>query len=450
MKYFSVFFLLALLVPLSMADEGRTDPDRDILVTFANDGANSVSSGIAAPYRKRKRYSIGADARQHAAGIARDYALVEIDRWPIRALSVFCVIYRPSADADRQAVLARLRSDPRVESAQLLQRFETLAGPVQEYDDTYVSLQRGIEVMQVYAAHQYSRGKGVRVAIVDSHADVRHEDLEGRLKKVHVFSDGSKAPHPEHGTAVASVIGANANNARGIVGIAPDAVMELYVACWAKTAAANAASNAVCDSFTLSKALDAVLRDKADILNLSLTGPHDPLLARLLKELVAAGVVTVAAYAPQREGSQRFPANFEGVIAVRSSDERPGARYFPASERPSLSGIYAPGDQIMVALPNNDYDFRSGNSLSAAHVSGVIALLLAVSPNLSPEAIHGYLRKSQRGSGLARRSIDACLVLELADRARTCRLYESRAGRRSASPSGEASTFFSAPAQRSP
>jgi subtilisin family serine protease len=409
--------LLTVIAPaMVVAQVNRTDPARDILVTFSNDGANSASGGISEPYRKRKRYSMSDEARQHSARIGTDYALVEVDRWPIRSLSIFCFVYRVPADVNRESVVERLRADPRVESAQLVHSFTTQADPLTEYDDTYASLQRGLDVMGIFLAHQYSRGQGVRIAIIDGDADISHEDLEGRLSSTDLLADTDKSPNSTHGTAVASVIGANANNARGMVGIAPGSKMELYVACWAE----QGAFGAVCDSFTLAKALDTLLNDPADILNMSLVGPYDPLLARLLKELERAGVIIVAAQASQERKNAGFPASFSGVIGVDSSDGRLSASRNISTGSLPPHRVYAPGDQIMVAVPDDGYDFRSGTSLSAAHVSGVIALLLAVSPNMPRDIVQRYLQESQHSTGSESPSVNACVVLQLADPSREC------------------------------
>jgi Subtilase family len=419
-----VVLVTVLLAAKAMAEDHRADPARDILVTFTNVGASAVSTAIAEPYRKRKRYSIGAEARRHAAEIAGDYALVEVDRWPIRSLSVFCFIYRVPPGMDRQRVVERLRMDPRIESAQLVHRFRTLADPPSGYDDTYVNYQRGLDVMDISAAHRYSRGQGVRVAIVDTNADVNHEDLRGRVTSNRILADADEPPLDTHGTAVASVIGANANNSTGIVGIAPASDMELYVACWAKAGEFNA----VCDSFTLAKAFDAILDDTADILNLSLAGPYDPLLERLLQEIEQAGVIIVAAYPARTHSSNRFPASFDGAIGVDSSDAGPaGGWRTVATVLPKV--VYAPGEQIMVAVPDNAYAFRSGNSLAAAHVSGVIALLLAVSPDMSPGIVQSYLQESQHISGSESLSVNACVLLQLVDRTRECRTDTVRTAR---------------------
>ena len=387
------------------------DPKRDILVTFVNQETSAIGAGISEPYRKRKRYAMDSNVRRHAADIAGEYGLVEVDRWPIDSLSVFCFVFRTPAGEAREPLIARLRVDPRIESAQALQRFETLAGGVADYDDTHVALQRALEVMGIPAAHRYSRGQGVRVAIVDSRADTQHEDLEGRITELRFIDDADTAGSAQHGTAVASVIGANANNAAGIVGVAPESAMELYVACWAD----GEPLHAVCNSFTLAKALDAVVDSTPHILNLSLTGPPDPLLARLLEQAGRAGVIIVAAQARRDSG---FPASLEWVIGVGSGDALAAAEPGHPADR-LAQPVYAPGREIMVAIPDNAYDFRSGSSLSAAHVSGVIALLLSASPGTPREAVQTYLRLSQRSSA-AEASVDACLALQMLDRSRSC------------------------------
>jgi len=405
-----VFSSLLLVEP---ATAQMNDAERDILVTFDNQGARVHSTGMSAPYRNRKRYSIAAAARRSADEIRDEYSLLEVDHWPIRSLSVYCFVYRVPLGENRETVIDRLKSDERIESVKALQVFETGTSVNASYDDTYANLQYGLSALDISAAHRISLGHGVRVAIIDSDADSRHEDLKGRLRKIEVFADGKAGTDAEHGTAVASVIGANANNAKGIVGIAPEARLELFVSCWTE----DAADNAICDSFTLAKALDTLLDKPPDILNMSLTGPFDPLLARLLDAVQNAGVVMVAARPAVVSERNNFPASLETVISVGNSEQRrPNS-----GEATRLSqDIYAPGQQIMVAIPNDSYDFRSGSSLAAAHVSGAIALLLAVSPDLSFTSVLAFLRESQNVESTGAVSINACIVLQLADPARTC------------------------------
>ena len=388
--------------------DDQPDDKRDILVTFVNDGARRTAGGSGQPYRYRKRYSISAEVRRNARGVAADYALTAIDDWPIRSLGVYCFVYRVAAGDDRERIIKLLRGDRRVESAQPLQAFDT--GTTTGYDDTYVGLQHGLDTLGIRSAHRHATGRGIRVAIVDSDVDSRHEDLRGRVAKVLHFARTDEPEDRVHGTAVASVIGANANNATGIVGIAPDARVELFVACWAR----RGTDTAVCDSFTLSKAIDAVLEDPPDVLNLSLNGPFDPLLSRLITEAYRKGVVVIASMPNDGNSDRRFPASMGQVIGVDASGQ-------PARDERQDAAVYAPGSEIIVAIPDDDYAFRSGTSLAAAHVSGVVALVLSVSPDLASADVARLLRQSQRAGDHGSLSVDACLALQLANRSLPCR-----------------------------
>ena len=390
---------------------GEIDASRDILVTFENSGARAASSGVSAPYRNRKRYAIGSEARRHSSAIAAEYGLTKVDHWPIKHLSVYCFVYRIAAGESRDAMIDRLRKDDRVESAQLLNEFETGISARPGYDDTYAELQHGFTTLEVHKAHRYSRGRGIRIAVIDSAADLDHEDLKGRIKRVAHFADDHDSPDHRHGTAITSVIAALANNSKGIVGVAPEATVELFVACWSE----SGAEAAICDSFTLAKALDTVLDDPPHLLNLSLIGPQDPLLRRLLQQAFDRGVIIVAARSAEEESPKDFPASMGEVIGVGSS--------VVAADRGSDLGrepIFAPGERILVAVPDNEYDFRSGSSLAAAHVTGVIALLLDVAPDSGFQAIQSLLERSQRRQDTAIVSVNACQVLHLADRSLYC------------------------------
>ena len=391
--------------------EETPDPTRDILVTFDNDAARSANGGLGAPYQHRKRYAISVTVRRDASALADEYSLQEIEHWPIKSLSVYCFVYRVPEGADRNSIIAKLSADSRVESAQPLQSFETSTNEVGPYDDKYANLQYGLETLEIAAAHQTSKGAGIRIAIIDSDADLSHEDLKGRVKRVQVFSNKSESVDRNHGTAVASVIGARSNNALGIVGIAPEATLELYVSCWS----GGTEKSATCDSFSLSKALDVMLEDPPHVLNLSLNGPHDPLLERLIQKAAQDGVVVVAAGPSDDDSQKTFPSSMQKVIGVATAPME------SAMDDTSSTMLFAPGNRILVAVPTDQYDFRSGSSLAAAHVSGVVALLLAATPQHSTEMIHSILRRSQATGFGAMVSINACNALNLAGSHSQCR-----------------------------
>lgn len=406
---FSVAVCVVLLATFAYAQD-TPNPTRDILVTFANDAAQSSSAGVGAPYQHRKRYSIARQARRDATAVAEEYSLKVIEHWPIQSLSVYCFVYRVPEGKDRNGIIEILNADARVESAQPLQSFDTSLSQTDTYDDTYANLQYGLDVLDIAAAHRITRGAGIRIAIIDSEVDKHHEDLQGRIDSVRVFSNKGELADKNHGTAVASVIGARSHNALGIVGIAPEATLELYVSCWS----GGAAKSAVCDSFSLSKALDAMLENPPDVLNLSLTGPYDPLLERLIQKAFEAGVVIVAAGPASLELQEGFPSSMQHVIGVTTTPNE------SSQDGVAHDELFAPGNRILVAVPTDEYDFRSGSSLAAAHVSGVVALLLAIAPDRSPETIRSILHQSQVFATGLPISINACAAINLAESAEHC------------------------------
>ncbi len=389
-------------VPLITVAETVADSDRRILVTFENPArkADAVPPVPGRYYKYRPRYVVARAAQRSAKALARDYGIRAIDDWPIESLGVFCVVYEASAAADVDALLERLRGDPRVESAQRMHEFRTTATAI-AYNDAFVSFQHGLQAMGVAEAHGFATGRGVTIAVVDTGIDSDHEDLAGRPITTWTFlsQDRQARAIARHGTAVVSVIAANPNNGKGIVGVAPDAEVLALGACWS----VGDQETGVCNSFTLAKALDFLLRSPPDIVNLSIAGPYDALLERLVARAVKSGVIVVAARSAS--GERAFPAEFAGVLAVS-----PAAIDFSADAVPA-GVLVAPGRQILVALPNNGYDFRSGSSLAAANASGVIALLLQRAPGLGHDQLAEVLKNSQRMGGTGNPVINACRAL---------------------------------------
>jgi subtilisin family serine protease len=120
-----------------------------------------------------------------------------------------------------------------------------------------------------------------------------------------------------------------------------------------------------CTSLSLAQALDyAIAHDRAQIINLSLSGPRDPLLARLVDLALARGIAVVAA-ADQALRGGGFPASHPGVLAV--ADQESGAA------EPGM--LLAPGRDVPATGPPGRWVLVTGSSFAAAHVSGLLGLL---------------------------------------------------------------------------
>jgi subtilisin family serine protease len=341
-----------------------------IVVAFANQP--QAAPGPAGTTGRRYAgdgYRVGQQARLEARRVAARYALRELASWPIRSLSMHCVVYEIADGRPAAEVLAALSHDPVVVLAEPLNEFHTLSASPESgaaappYDDPLYGLQTNLRALGVPAAHRRAQGAGVRIALIDTGVDTQHPDLRGRILETRSFVTPAHRPPGllRHGTAMAGIIAAVANNHIGIVGIAPRAQLLVYEACWQLRPDDDAAA---CNTFTLAQALGAALESGAPLVNLSVGGPADTLLGALVAAGLRRGVVFVGA----GTAGEGFPGAVRGVLVAAGSEDAlpPGA-------------LPAPARHVLTLRPGGEYDFESGTSVAAAELSGVVALLMSAS-----------------------------------------------------------------------
>lgn len=377
--------------------------ERDIVLAVANpqDPPPTHAGSTMLGYVPTANYGAGQRAISELQAMRQHYGWHEVVGWPIKALNLYCIVLEPPPGMTRDELLAVLAKDDRVALAQPLQDYSVYSqaqSNAHEYNDPYANLQRGFVETDAALAHTVSQGDRVHIAIVDTGVDTSHPDLQGRIHDTSNEVDGNTPAfnRDPHGTEVAGIIGAIGDNHVGIVGIAPRSIISVYKACWYP---ANSPDGAHCNSFTLAKALAAILDTDARVINLSLGGPPDPLLDRLLKQLLGQQRIIVAAMPPDGNHAG-FPDSAPGVLVVRVSNASPA----PAGV------LSAPGNDILTTQPGGGYDFTSGSSMAAAHVSGIVALMLALSPNLDAHDIHDLLLRSSRVVGGAQQ-VDAAAAV---------------------------------------
>jgi subtilisin family serine protease len=383
----------------ALGDQVSKSPDHFIVAAVDNEAAPIEVRAGSTPrgYDSISTYGPTPAARQTLRALENDYGLREVNAWPIEPLHMHCAVLEIPPGADRSTLLAALAHDRRIKLAQPLQSFTT---QTDNYNDPYVGLQQGFAQMDVADAHPWSRGEGVRVAIIDTGADVQHPDLRGNIAAAANFvdSDDQQFQHDRHGTEMAGIIAAVANNREGIVGVAPGARLLLYKACWQASLDADAAS---CNSFTLARALVAAFDARAQVVNLSLAGPADPLLDGLIREGIRRGVLFVGAAGGAHQGAQ-------GLL------QQPGVIEVAVAGGPPLPDpvVYAPGKEILTLLPGGHYDFATGVSVATAQVSGVVALLLAKNSSLAAADAKRLLRDtSVKAGGGDGTLVDACAAV---------------------------------------
>jgi subtilisin family serine protease len=328
------------------------------------------------------------------AGILKHHKLRKVGEKQVSALQLTAVIAEIKDDRDLQDVVNKLDRDPRIESVQKVSRYDLLT-----YNDPYAQFQGAVGGEGFALAHTLATGKDVVVGLIDTGVDRSHPELVGNIifAKNFVEHDQLNFDLDEHGTAVAGVIAAAANNEQGIVGVAPDVKIMVFKSCWQDTETRQA----TCDSYSIVKALIEVLKQQPDILNLSLAGPRDALIERLLVKASEQGIIIIAAIDSQ-DLSNSFPASMEEVIAV-------GTSFF---EGPlPFNTVLAPGVDVLTTVPGATYAFRSGSSLASAYVAGAAALLKERQPTISGQQFQKILATSSRFNFENRPIVNVCEVV---------------------------------------
>lgn len=354
-----------------------------LLVAFKDASINRIQSG-SSEYRQRGTYQSTAWSEQLGNAIAEQYHLRKLTEWPMTEVDAHCVVFQVPQQLSVPEVISTLEQDVRIDIVQTLNTFTTRALPI---DDPYQKLQTNLQRMEIDQIHAKATGKDVNITMIDTGVDLQHPDLDGQIQRNENFAESfsSSFAQDQHGTAIAGIIVAKKANGAGIVGIAPDAKLTALKACWPKH---PGSMEAVCNSYTLALAVNNAIKNGAKILNMSLTGPYDPLLALLLNKAIAKGIIVVASNTGSGLANENFPAMLQHVIAVQSLKQS------SAASNKAMQIIQAPGEHILTTLPYSTYDFISGSSMAAAEISGVIALLLEINPALHAEEIKAILLKS--------------------------------------------------------
>lgn len=214
-----------------------------------------------------------------------------------------------------------------------------------------------------------------------------------------------------HGTHVAGTIAAAANGT-GIIGVAPNAKI-LPLRALGKC---GGESSDIADAVAWAAGLhiDGVPDNtsKANVINLSLGGTHpcSKTNAAAYQSAMANGaVIVVAAGNESVDAKLSSPANCPGVITVASNSIAGGRASY--SNYGATVSVTAPGggftttaDRILSTLPtgktiatdDTTYGLMAGTSQATPHVAGVIALMMAVNPKLTPAQVRSILIKTAR------------------------------------------------------
>jgi subtilisin family serine protease len=234
-------------------------------------------------------------------------------------------------------------------------------------------------------ARGFKNATNITIAVIDSGIDLQHPDLKKAISEYKNFIRGSDKDFVGHGTHVAGIIAATANNGLGVSGVCGGKILALK---------ALPRDGQEFDAPAYYRALRYVI-GKAEVLNLSLGGEKDPAEIDILDDVIAAGVVVIAAMGNEYEEGNptEYPAAIREVCAVGATDELDKRASFSNTGR--HIDLVAPGVDILSTTPTfnydgegeQEYDAWDGTSMATPYVAGAAALILAKWPDLTPAQV---------------------------------------------------------------
>jgi Subtilase family len=214
-----------------------------------------------------------------------------------------------------------------------------------------------------------SCGAGLRIGVLDTAVDGGIPALQGaHIVQQSFLSGDARRPAPEHGTAVAGILVGQEQG--GGYGLLPGAELDV-----GEVFASDATGAPVAEVLALVGGLNWLVERGVPIINLSLAGDANGLVALALRRAAARAVVVAAAGNGGPETPPAFPASEPSIIGVTALDSR--SQPYAAANRGDAVDFAAPGVRIWTprADPAGSYD--SGTSFAAPYVTAAVGALIA-------------------------------------------------------------------------
>ncbi len=223
----------------------------------------------------------------------------------------------------------------------------------------------------VNTVHKTTKGQGVSVCMIDTPVDIFHPSFtHSRIETIDLIEyDPNNLDMMAHGTSVAGVLVSQ----NDLIGVAPKAKL---LAISAFSTSKHRPFSLQGSSANIAKAINICINNRVDVINLSFTGNRDSLIEPLIEKAISKGIVVVAAGGNGGHwGSTIYPALIPGVLAVTAVDDN--KQLFSMADKGRFIDYSAPGVNILTLAPSGKYTLATGTSLSSAHLSGIVALLLS-------------------------------------------------------------------------
>lgn len=318
------------------------------------------------------------------------------------ASSDYFVVRLPSK-ADPKAFAARMKVRPEIAYVEPVYLREISLVP----NDTLWSELWNVGRVGAPAAWDSTRGDpNIKIAVVDSGVDAEHPDLAGRVDVANGFNlvddTNDTSDVIGHGTHVAGIAAATADNALGVAGIADGCtILPVKVV----------GPNGTAASVDIAEGIRHAVDNDAKVINLSLAGYS---YSQLERDAVAYArskdVVIVAAAGNDNIYPVSYPARYPDVIAVGSTGSGAGNPRSAFSNFGPQLDLVAPGENIFSTVPTDTipprpslYEPISGTSMASPHVAGAAALLASKNTTWTATQIEAALKASAQDLGISGR-----------------------------------------------
>jgi thermitase len=239
---------------------------------------------------------------------------------------------------------------------------------------------------------------GVKVGIVDTGITRNHEDLVGKTIDCGqsvggVVRSGACIDDNGHGTHVAGTITANANNARGVTGVAFNSPLSICKALSGPLGQGTTSDVASCITWVTDRG--------AKVISMSLGGGAATTLQNAVRYAAAHDVLVLAAAGNDGNSTLEYPAAYAEVVSVAATDARDAHASF--SNTNADVEVAAPGVNILSSYNNGGYRVLSGTSMATPHASGVAAVIRTRHPTFTAAQARSKLDASVDDKGTAGR-----------------------------------------------
>lgn len=269
-------------------------------------------------------------------------------------------------------------------------QFDSIYEPGSDYN----KWQYGLRSIRAEAAWERGlTGEGTILAVIDTGVQADHPFLGGKV--LPGYNPGHESDETDdwngHGTHVAGIAAGAYHAGRGFIGIAPDALI-LPIRVFNEDTASNF-DVAVGLLVAADPTIAGLPLPPADVANMSLGGAvYSLALQDAINFALDRNVVVVAAMGNTSNEAIRYPAAYQGVIAVGATDAHDDKTDF--STTGEHISVAAPGYDIFSAYSQNRIAWSSGTSMATPHVAGAALILRQLYPDATPAQIKDLLERT--------------------------------------------------------